>query len=1125
MPFVWRYFAGMITLLCTLSVLSTVSANPEPPKSNYNPPLAKASDQAEKAIPKFKRASNLNISVWAAEPMLAQPVAFCFDEKGRCYVAETFRHSRGTTDNRSHMNWLDDEIALRTVEERVALYKKDAGKNFSRIYETQRERIRFLEDTKGKGRADRSTVFADDFGKAEDGLGAGLLARNGEVYFTCIPHLWKLKDTKSTGYADVKESLSQGYGVHTAFIGHDLHGLRIGPDRRLYFSLGDRGMNVKTKEGKTLFYPDTGTVMRCELDGSQLEVFAFGLRNPQELAFDDFGNLFTVDNNSDSGDRARFVHIVYGGDSGWRIGYQYGSGFHDATVKQQNRGPWNYEKLWHPQNPDQPAYLLPPLLNFADGPSGFTHYPGIGLDDKYKGYFFLCDFRGSSNGSGIWAFTTKPKGASFEMVNPHQFVWNILATDCDFGPDSALYISDWVEGWDLNGKGRIYKVTDPKAAENPAVAEAKKILAQGFDKRSIAELLGLLKHPHRDVRQEAHFALADKGNEAITALADYLKTETQMIPRVHAIWALGIMGRQNPKALEPLYLLLNNTELEIRANAIRALGDSPSSDPEKMVPLLGDKEPRVRMMTALALAQLPKTKAEKTAQKILEAAKTLLSENADKDPYLRHAGVMLLAQHIDSEKLLALKSEGSESVRLATVVALRRQKHLGVAQFLNDASQRVVAESARAIIDESLLDVYPALAGKLGQKDVPITVQYRAASAHFVLGQPQNAKSLAKFAADPSQPLAVRTLAVKMLGEWLNPPRRDYINGLTQSLKPRSVESIRGEVVAQLQPLFAQESLWKELCPTVSRLGITEAIPELTKIILDEKALVFARTEAIKAVDSLKDPNLSKTMRTALTSKEDRVRAAARGVLLKSDPIGVIQDFTQVLDNGALVEKQTALSLLGSIDRPEAVELLEKWLKNLQEKKAPNEIALDILMAASLSKSPRIAQRLKEYEANRPKGDDLANYRETLYGGDKARGREIFLNKAEVQCARCHKLDGVGGEVGPIMNGVAKDKTREYLLESIVLPNKQIAKGYESLTVTTLSGKTITGVIKGEDKKELRLIDAELKLHVIPIDEIDTRKAAKSGMPEDIVTKLSKLDIRDLVEFLASLTEPPPQKK
>jgi quinoprotein glucose dehydrogenase len=68
-------------------------------------------------------------------------------------------------------------------------------------------------------------------------------------------------------------------------------------------------------------------------------------------------------------------------------------------------------------------------------------------------------------------------------------------------------------------------------------------------------------------------------------------------------------------------------------------------------------------------------------------------------------------------------------------------------------------------------------------------------------------------------------------------------------------------------------------------------------------------------------------------------------------------------------------------------------------------------------------------------------------------------------------------------------------------------------------------VIKGEDKKELRLIDAELKLHVIPIDEIDTRKAAKSGMPEDIVTKLSKLDIRDLVEFLASLTEPPPQKK
>ena len=202
-----------------------VWANPEAPKSDYNPPLAKASDEAEKAIARFKRDKALKVDVWAAEPMLAHPVAIAFDEKGRCFVAETFRHSRGVTDNRSHANWLEDELAARTVADRVAMYRKYAKDKFKETYEKERDRVRMLEDTKGAGKADRSTVFCDDFGRAEDGIGAGLLARQGNVYFTCIPDVWLLKDTKNTGYADVKQSLSTGYGVHVAFIGHDLHGL------------------------------------------------------------------------------------------------------------------------------------------------------------------------------------------------------------------------------------------------------------------------------------------------------------------------------------------------------------------------------------------------------------------------------------------------------------------------------------------------------------------------------------------------------------------------------------------------------------------------------------------------------------------------------------------------------------------------------------------------------------------------------------------------------------------------------------------------------------------------------------------------------------------------------------
>src|SRR5205823_50667 len=148
------------------------------------------------------------------------------------------------------MNWLDDDLAARTVADRVAMYRKYAKDRFVRDYETEHDRVKLVWDSTGAGQADKATVFADGFHHAADGIGAGVLARQGKVYYTCIPDLWQLEDTRGTGQADVKKSLATGFGVHVAFLGHDLHGLRMGPDGKLYFSIGDRGFNVTTKEGK-----------------------------------------------------------------------------------------------------------------------------------------------------------------------------------------------------------------------------------------------------------------------------------------------------------------------------------------------------------------------------------------------------------------------------------------------------------------------------------------------------------------------------------------------------------------------------------------------------------------------------------------------------------------------------------------------------------------------------------------------------------------------------------------------------------------------------------------------------------------------------------------------------------
>ncbi|HYT95545.1 MAG TPA: PQQ-dependent sugar dehydrogenase [Gemmataceae bacterium] len=394
---------------CILSTLPK-AASPEQSK-----PSAKArADDPALALKRIRAPAGMKVDLFAAEPLLANPVCFCFDEQGRLYVAETYRLHAGVTDNRDHTTWIDDDLASRTVADRVAMFRKHLGKKFD-TYAREQDRVVMLEDTRGAGRADKSTVFADGFKDHAVGIGAGLLARGGNVWYACIPDLWLLRDTKGTGRADVKKSLQHGYGVHVAFLGHDLHGLKMGPDGRLYFSIGDRGLHVETN-GRTVSCPDTGAVLRCNPDGSELEIVATGLRNPQELAFDAYGNLFTGDNNADGGDAARWVWIVEGGDSGWRVGYQY-------LKSPKKLGVWNAEKLWHLPHEGQAAYLVPPLAHLADGPSGLTYHPGVILiPERYRDHFFLCDFRGGSGASGIHSFALKPREPNKQIAKGYETV-------------------------------------------------------------------------------------------------------------------------------------------------------------------------------------------------------------------------------------------------------------------------------------------------------------------------------------------------------------------------------------------------------------------------------------------------------------------------------------------------------------------------------------------------------------------------------------------------------------------------------------------------------------------------------------------------------------------------------
>lgn len=1083
-----------VAAVCLLSLFGMQSSFAETP---YTPAIAEASKEGAQAIQGFRVPKGMTVSLFAAEPLLANPVAFCIDEQGRFYVAETFRQGKGVEDNRGHMNWLHDDLAAETLEDRMAFFKKHL-KEGVKEYAREHDRIRLVEDRDHDGKADHASVFADGFNGILEGTGAGILARGGYVYYTCIPHVWKLSDTANEGKATLREKLSSGYGIRVAFRGHDLHGLKLGPDGRLYFSIGDRGYNIKTKEGKHLFRPDTGAVFRCNLDGTELEEFAYGLRNPQELTFDDYGNLFTGDNNSDSGDKARWVYVVEGGDTGWRMYYQYLS----------DRGPFNREKIWHPAHKGQPAYMVPPVINLADGPSGLVHYPGVGLSDRYKDHFFLADFRGTPSRSGIRSFAVKPKGASFELTDSHEFIWQILATDVDFGYDGSLYVSDWVNGWNGLGKGRIYEFTDTEHAKAAKAAHSATLMKAGFSQRSVKELTKLLTHPDQRIRMEAQFELVNRNK--LEALKSVAYDSKDQLARLHAIWGIGQLGRKTSSAVSGIQSLLKDADGEVRGQTAKVIGEADfKAAVPALIELVSDPNARVQYFATVALGNLE-------AADAIPALFDLLKKNNNDDPMLRHAAILALARIGDAEQLIAAANNESAAVRLGAVVALRRLKRKEVGLFLQDSDPLVVLEAARAINDAPIPDAVSDLAAVSIHPDQSEALLRRVMNANFRLGGAENAAAVAKIAADSKVPEALRLEAIEELRQWNEPSPLDRVLGRWQPIENRKPIELTG-IVGPIVPDLFQSSEKVKTAGTglAAKYGIKEAAPMLAEMVADTKRPVDVRVASLKALDKLGYPQITDVAKTAIKDKKAALRVTGRNVLTRHQPEAAIKELEQAIEKGQTSEKQGAIETLAEMKLPAATDILVRWMQRLAKGEVPAEIQLDLLKAARQKQTPELDQLLVAFDQSRPKDDAISGYIETLSGGNAARGREIFYGRSDTSCRRCHMIKNNGGEVGPDLSGIGIDKDRRYLLEAIVAPNKAIAKGFETTMLVTLDGKVLVGIVRKEDDKELVLMDAKGTITRVLKADIDERASGKSAMPEEIVKQLSKDDLRDLVEFLS----------
>jgi putative membrane-bound dehydrogenase-like protein len=639
----------------------------------------------------------LVIELVAREPEIVTPTGLAVDELGRLWVIENQTHQR-TPD-----------------------YKGPPS-----------DRIRVFSDFGADGRPRRITTFADGFRNSM----SLTLGPDGAVYLATRAAIYCLRDTKGAGVADERSVIvrldSKGDYPHNGLSGFAWDSLG-----NLTFSLGENlGCAYKLigSDGTTLTGGgEGGSIYRCRPDGSGLARIATGFWNTFHLTYDAFGRLFAVDNDPDSRGPCRLLHIIPGGDYGYR--YRNGrKGLHPFTA-------WNGEL----------PGTLPMVAGTGEAPSGILAYEAIGLPPDYRGSLLVTSW----GDHVVERFVLRERGASFTA----QAQTLIRGTE-DFrpvaiaaGPDGSVYLTDWVDkSYPVHGKGRIWRI------RSKSTTPADGLRPSQLGSLPTDRLRTLLSDPRREIRVAAGDALARLAVKEV--LARVLREEPDRRARLQALWATMRAGAKNSADL--LGLGLSDRAPEVRAEAVRFVGPTALDD-ARIVPIAThDPAPAVRLQGLLQLRTSPG----------LQAALPVL---ADSDPFLAAAALDALGKSGNSSLLIARLRDADPKLQLGLLLALRRAGDLaGRAQlqrFLEDADPAVRRAAIQWVAEERIREDYGLLKGAAAR--APVTrelFEALLAAEEIVAGvnrpwseEPSGEEFTSKILRDTSQPAALRAIALRML--------------------------------------------------------------------------------------------------------------------------------------------------------------------------------------------------------------------------------------------------------------------------------------------------------------------------------------------------------------------------
>ncbi|HLW64722.1 MAG TPA: PVC-type heme-binding CxxCH protein [Gemmataceae bacterium] len=1060
------------------------------------PAVALAQVPPEKAVSTLKVAEGLQVELFASEPDVINPTSIDVDHLGRVWVCEAVNYRRI---------------------------------NFGRpILRPEGDRIVILEDTKGVGKADKATVFyqgkeiiapigicvvpipSPSTGEGKgggdgkntphpnpppqggrepnppqggreqkrpspstgEGKGGGDRSRACRVFVCQSPDILVFEDLDGDGKADgpPKKFLTGFKGFDHD---HGVHGINIGPDGKLYFTVGDQGVDgLQSSDGKGRKWKSNntdcraGTVWRCDMDGKNLELIAHNFRNNYECCVNSFGEIWLSDNDDDGNQQTRICYVMPGGDYGY---YPRGPG----------------QSHWHEE---QPGIVHKVLRTYQGSPTGICFYEGQLLPKIYQGQLLHVD----AGPNEFRCFHIKPKGAGYELEK------EVLVTSSDswcrfsdvcVAPDGSVMLADWydpgVGGHGMGDwtRGRIFRVT-PKGHVGYKVPKV--------DLNSTAGLLAAARSANLATRSLMYSLGPDAIAEKLADSREEIAKDSELSARLILLMARGY---QYPLWIEAVSTYRQAADPKLRPMAERLIEEFHWND---------HPTNRSLTFTETDVKWLDKYDNHEVMREMLIWMRKI--ENPGQILPLFYA----LAKRYDGQDLFyraALNIAcGTNPQRRAKILA-DFDKHF---PELNDKTLDLIWElrppGAAARLEKHLTDasLKPEQRGRI--VDILAGSDDPAAGKALLSLLSTQRKQVDGPAIRDRAWAALRT---NLTGKWSALAKSEEFKNLVRQLLASPQAAVGLQLIAASKDTAFLDDVLKVAKDGPKDLRV-EAIRTLAKFtdVLDDRPI--DTLIAISEPENEFSIECVKALAEQLPTTQVYVHAKDRA--LKK---------LQGLAKDTKVSKDLRLAAVTALAGNRHGSFFLLYLK--QKNELPEDVSAEA--ARLLRNCPFEAQRNQAKLLFPPPGKldlkklpPISELAKRTGNADKGRQLVAASAKNEAQCLKCHTIRGSGGNVGPDLSMIGKKGSRENILESILLPSKAIADQYIQWQIETKQGQQILGLIIEETPDSILLRDANAKDYRIAKKDIDTRnKSLVSIMPDNIATAFTEEELLDVAEYLLTL--------